>query len=44
MTLHHTTLPTKAWSRAGWLHWSNLPGTSLDLDSPDELLNRQEEE
>lgn len=44
MTLYHTTVPTTAWSRAGWLPWSKLPSKSLYLDSPEELLNRQEEE
>lgn len=44
MTLHHTTFPPPAWSRAGWLHWSKFSSELLDLDSPEELLNRQEEE
>lgn len=44
MTLHHTTLPTTAWSQVGWWYWMKLSGESFDLESPEELLNRQEEE
>lgn len=44
MTFHHTTFPMTAWSRAGWLYLSKFPSELLDLDSPEELLNRQEEE